>query len=86
MVAPYPTPDGSRIDEKAEREMALVKEVVNAARNLRSTMKLSPAASVPLYVAERPRSLPANTPPGSRASRASPRCASSTRFPPRTLP
>jgi valyl-tRNA synthetase len=52
MVAPYPVPDDSRIDEAAERELAMVKEVVNAARNLRSTMGLSPAAKVPLYVAD----------------------------------
>ncbi len=52
MKAPYPQPEGSRIAPNAEREMALVKEVVNAARNLRSTMGLSPAARVPLYLAE----------------------------------
>ncbi|HXZ48094.1 MAG TPA: valine--tRNA ligase [Usitatibacter sp.] len=52
MLAPYPQPDGSRIAPNAEREMALVQEVVNAARNLRSTMNLSPAARMPLYLAE----------------------------------
>ena len=52
MKAPYPKPDVSRIAPNAEREVALVKEVVNAARNLRSTMGLSPAARVPLYLAE----------------------------------
>jgi valyl-tRNA synthetase len=52
MVAPFPQPDASRIDESAELEIAGVKEVVNAARNLRSTMGLSPAAKVPLYIAD----------------------------------
>ncbi|MFZ3323190.1 MAG: valine--tRNA ligase [Usitatibacter sp.] len=58
MVAPYPSPDASKIDEKAEAEIATVKEIVNAARNLRSTMNLSPAAKVPLYVADYPAFLP----------------------------
>jgi valyl-tRNA synthetase len=58
-VAPFPQPDKARIDEAAEREVALVKEVVNAARNLRSTMGLSPAAKVPLYIADYAPSLPA---------------------------
>ncbi len=58
MVAPFPKPDEKRIDEKAEAEVAAIKEVVNAARNLRSTMNLSPAAKVPLYVSDYPASLP----------------------------
>jgi len=52
MVAPYPVPDDTRIHEEDEREIATMKEVVNAARNLRSTMNLSPAQKVPLYLAE----------------------------------
>jgi valyl-tRNA synthetase len=52
MVAPFPVPDEKRIDAEAESEIAMVKEVVNAVRNLRSTMGLSPAAKVPLYVAD----------------------------------
>jgi valyl-tRNA synthetase len=60
MVAPFPKPDESRIDEPAEKEVAAVKEVVNAARNLRSTMGLSPAAKVPLYIADYTVSLPAH--------------------------
>ena len=52
MKAPYPHFDGSKIAPNAEREIALVKEVVNAARNLRSTMNLAPSAKVPMYLAE----------------------------------
>ncbi|MGZ5114352.1 MAG: valine--tRNA ligase, partial [Usitatibacter sp.] len=52
MVAPFPQPEAKKIDEAAEREIAEVKEVINAARNLRSTMGVSPAARVPLYVAD----------------------------------
>ncbi|HEY2627985.1 MAG TPA: class I tRNA ligase family protein, partial [Usitatibacter sp.] len=58
IVAPYPSPEAAKIDEKAEAEIAAVKEVVNAARNLRSTMNLSPAAKVPLYISDYPASLP----------------------------
>ncbi len=59
MIAAFPQPDEKRIDAAAEREMAIVKEVVNAARTLRSTMGLSPGAKVPLYVADYAPSLPA---------------------------
>ncbi len=60
MVAPFPQPDTARIDAQAEREIAIVKEVVNAARNLRSTMGVSPAAKVPLYIADYAPILPAH--------------------------
>ena len=60
MVAPFPEPDESRIDTAAESEMAAVKEWVNAARNLRSTMGLSPAAKVPAFTADFPPFLPAH--------------------------
>ncbi len=52
MLAPYPKCDSSRIDPQAEHEMEQVKEVVNAARNLRSTMNLPPATRVPMYLAD----------------------------------
>jgi valyl-tRNA synthetase len=60
MVAPFPQPDEKRLDPAAEQEVAAVKEIVNAARNLRSTMNLSPAAKVPLYIADHAPSLPAH--------------------------
>ena len=37
---------------KRRAEMAAVKDVVNAARNLRSTLGVPPAAKVPLYIAD----------------------------------
>ena len=52
MMAPYPQADDAKIDTAAEREIAAVKDIVNAARNLRSTMGVAPSAKVPLYIAE----------------------------------
>jgi valyl-tRNA synthetase len=60
MVAPFPQPEEARTDPEAEQEMAGVKDWVNAARNLRSTMGLSPAAKVPAYAAESPPFLAAH--------------------------
>jgi valyl-tRNA synthetase len=59
MIASFPQPDANRVDEMAEREIAILKEVINAARNLRSTMGLSPGAKVPLYISDYPPALPA---------------------------
>ena len=50
MLAPYPQSQPSKIDEAAEREMALLKQVVDSCRNLRSEMNLQPGTRVPLYV------------------------------------
>jgi valyl-tRNA synthetase len=52
MVAPFPAADETKIDPAAEREIGAVKEVVNAARTLRSTMGLPPGEKVPMYVTE----------------------------------
>ena len=60
MMAPYPKAQDSKIDADAEREIAAVKDIVNAARNLRSTMGVAPAARVPLYVADYAETLPAH--------------------------
>jgi valyl-tRNA synthetase len=60
MVAPYPQPEPAKTDEAAEREIAAVKEVVNAVRNLRSTMNVSPAMKLPVYVADHGPTLPAH--------------------------
>ena len=45
MLAPYPKSQPEKIDEAAEKEVALAKEAVNATRNLRSEMKIPPEGS-----------------------------------------
>jgi len=47
MLAPYPKSLPEKIDEVAEREMALLKSHVDAFRNLRGEMNVSPAQKVP---------------------------------------
>jgi valyl-tRNA synthetase len=54
MLAPYPKSQPEKIDEQAEKQVALAKEVVNAGRNLRSEMKLAPKQRTPLYLAGKP--------------------------------
>ncbi|HYC37139.1 MAG TPA: valine--tRNA ligase [Usitatibacter sp.] len=54
MVAPYPRAEEAKLDQAAENEIVAVKDLVNAARNLRSTLGVQPAAKVPLYVADSP--------------------------------
>jgi len=51
MLAPYPVSQPENIDPAAEREMTLLKALVDACRNLRGEMNLSPQQRVPLYVA-----------------------------------
>jgi valyl-tRNA synthetase len=60
MIARYPQPEEAKLDPAAEAEIAAVKECVNALRNLRSTMGVSPAAKVSASAAEYPLSLPAH--------------------------
>ena len=50
MLAPYPRSQPQRIDEQAEREILFAKEIVNAARNLRSEAKIPPKDRVTFYV------------------------------------
>src|SRR5438128_1234917 len=58
MIAPYPKAEDAKIDEAAEREIAAVKDIVNAARNLKSTLGVDPKARLPLYVADYPAFMP----------------------------
>jgi len=51
MLAPYPQADPTRIDHDATRQVALLKELTNACRTLRSTMNVAPGQRIPLLVA-----------------------------------
>ena len=48
VLAPYPKRDAERIDTAAEAEVAVLKELVGACRNLRGEMNISPAQRLPL--------------------------------------
>jgi valyl-tRNA synthetase len=50
MLAPYPRCQAEKIVEAAEREIAFAKELVNAARNLRSEAKIPPKDRITFYV------------------------------------
>jgi valyl-tRNA synthetase len=50
MIQPYPQTDPARIDASADAWVAQLKQLVDAARNLRGEMNLSPAQKVPLAV------------------------------------
>ena len=50
MLAPYPRSQPEKIDEAAELEIAFAKEIVNAARNLRSEARIAPKERVAYYV------------------------------------
>ncbi len=51
MLQPYPVADEARVDQQATAKIALLKEMVDACRKLRSEMNLSPGEKVPLAVA-----------------------------------
>jgi valyl-tRNA synthetase len=48
MLQPYPVVDTARIDETAEREIDLLKQLTTACRTLRSEMGVAPSQKVPL--------------------------------------
>ena len=50
MLAPYPKSQPEKIDEAAEREVGMAKELINAARNLRSETKVPPKDRIAFYV------------------------------------
>jgi valyl-tRNA synthetase len=54
MLQPYPKSQPEKIDEGAERDMAVLKEWTVAARNLRSEAKIPPGEKLPLYTTVAP--------------------------------
>jgi valyl-tRNA synthetase len=50
MIQPYPKSDPAKIDATADADVAALKQLTDAARNLRGEMNLSPAVKVPLAV------------------------------------
>ena len=49
-ITAYPVAQLDRVDEKAEAHVAKLKTLVDACRNLRGEMSVSPATKLPLYV------------------------------------
>jgi valyl-tRNA synthetase len=49
-MQPYPISQPDKIDPKSEEWIHRVKEIVNACRNLRGEMQISPAQKVPLWI------------------------------------
>jgi valyl-tRNA synthetase len=50
MLQPFPRPQTERIDEAAELEIKMLKELVTACRTLRSEMNIAPSQKLPLLV------------------------------------
>jgi valyl-tRNA synthetase len=62
MVQPFPRPEAAKIDPQADAEVALMKRAIDALRNLRSEMNLSPAQKVPLVASGDAKTLAAYAP------------------------
>jgi valyl-tRNA synthetase len=54
MLQPYPKSQPEKIDEAAERDMAVLKEWTVAARNLRAEARIPPSERLPLYTTANP--------------------------------
>jgi valyl-tRNA synthetase len=50
MLARYPEPQPEKLDEAAERELALLKDLTNACRTLRAEMNVAPSQKLPLLI------------------------------------
>ena len=55
MVAPYPAADAGALDDAAERDFALLRELISGVRNVRNEYKVEPARWVAATVAAGPR-------------------------------
>jgi len=62
MLQAYPKADAAKVDNAAIEQVALLQEIINACRRLRSEMNLSPAQRVPLIAAGDPATLTALAP------------------------
>jgi valyl-tRNA synthetase len=62
MIQRYPQSEPDKIDARADAETALLKRMIDALRNLRSEMSLSPAEKVPLIALGDARTLTAFAP------------------------
>ena len=51
MLAPYPAAEPEKIDAAADARIALMKEMINASRQLRSQMDIDPGSRIPLVIA-----------------------------------
>ncbi|MGD8174368.1 valine--tRNA ligase [Marinimicrobium sp. ARAG 43.8] len=49
MLAPYPSPDDSKVDAAASADIEWLKSVILGVRNIRGEMNISPAKKLPLY-------------------------------------
>jgi len=62
MLAPYPRSQPEKNDDAAEREMAALKQLVDAVRNLRGEMGISPGTRVPAYITSGAKEIEAYAP------------------------
>jgi valyl-tRNA synthetase len=61
MLAPYPKSQPERIDEGAERDMAVLKLWTDKTRNLRSEGNVPPSEKIPFYTTKNPKVSDINT-------------------------
>jgi len=57
MLARYPEPQPEKIDDRAEEDITLLKELTNACRTLRSEMNVAPSQKLPLLIQGNPARL-----------------------------